>query len=105
MRDRAFSSFFLSSPSGDPPLRVGLLLDRVWLNLAQASVIDDIQSSDFAGIELLILNADGDVTKAAAPGHPLPGPGRGIQGDRSRGGGFAWRMYSWLDRRRIRLEH
>src|SRR5271163_2255369 len=42
------------SPADRPPLRVGLLLDSTELSLFYARIIEDIQASNFARIELLV---------------------------------------------------
>src|SRR4029077_14583643 len=47
-------SFWRTSSSSHPPLRIGLLLDGVKLSRFFATIIEDIQASNFAKIELLI---------------------------------------------------
>ena len=47
-------SFWRRSSSSDPPLRIGLLLDGVKMSRFFATIIEDIQASNFAKIELLI---------------------------------------------------
>jgi hypothetical protein len=42
------------SPADRPPLRIGLLLDSTELSLFYARIIEDIQASNFAKIELLV---------------------------------------------------
>jgi hypothetical protein len=58
----------LKSTSGREPLRIGIMLDSLTLSAWAASIVDHIQQSHFAGIQLLILNA------AAAHGGPPPKP-------------------------------
>src|SRR5579859_5325067 len=52
------SSLYLRSASERPPLRVGLLLDSKTLPRCFSEVTDHIQQSNFARVELLILNAE-----------------------------------------------
>jgi hypothetical protein len=47
-------SFWRNSSSSGPPLRVGLLLDGFNLSRFFATIIEDIQASNFAKIELQI---------------------------------------------------
>jgi hypothetical protein len=47
---------FLVSPSKRPPLRIGLLLDGLLLPRCFEQVIDHIQKSNFAKIELLVIH-------------------------------------------------
>lgn len=83
MSDRPWSSFFLSSGSDRPRLRIGIALDPdLTLTAAQRSVLDDIQSSDFADIVLAVVSD---------PTTRPPGPE------------WAWRAYLAIDRRRTRL--
>lgn len=48
--------FFLESHADRPPLRVGLLLDSLILPRSSAEVVEQIQASNFARLELLVLN-------------------------------------------------
>jgi hypothetical protein len=48
------SSFWRVSSSSNPPLRIGLLLDDVKMSRFFATIIEDIQASNFARIEFLI---------------------------------------------------
>ncbi len=56
------------SPSDRPPLRVGLLLDSAELSLFYARIIEDIQASNFAKIELLVFR------KPSSPVRHEPSP-------------------------------
>jgi hypothetical protein len=47
-------SQFRFSPAENPPLRIGLLLDDVHLSAVFARVVEDIQASNFAKLELLV---------------------------------------------------
>jgi len=47
-------ALWLHSPADRPPLRIGLLLDGPELSAFSASVIEDIQASNFAKIELAV---------------------------------------------------
>ena len=51
-------SFYLRSNSGAPPLRVGLLLDSLRLQGCFAEIVRHIQSSNFARVELVVLNSE-----------------------------------------------
>ncbi|MGA2038488.1 MAG: hypothetical protein ABSH42_04360 [Bryobacteraceae bacterium] len=59
-------SLYRHSESGNAPLRIGLLLDSVQLPSCFAEVVDHILQSDFARLELLVLNAE-EQKRAAAP--------------------------------------
>ena len=50
------ADLFLQSKSSNPPLRIGILLDGFELSRAFEAVVDHVQSSNFAKIELLIVN-------------------------------------------------
>jgi hypothetical protein len=50
----SMTRFFHFSPAQKPPLRIGLLLDSARLSAFFARVIEDIQDSNFANIELLV---------------------------------------------------
>jgi len=90
--DRSISSFFLSSPSAAPALRVGLLLDGWRVNRAVASVIRDIQASDFARLQLVLID------RAAVDGRPLLDWIR----DARRRRRIAFELYERLDEWRVR---
>jgi hypothetical protein len=47
-------SFWRNSSSSNPPLRIGILLDSVKLSRFFATILEDIQASNFARIELLV---------------------------------------------------
>lgn len=47
---------FRSLPGGDPPLRIGVLLDGWRLPAAFRAVLEDIRASDFATLNLLVFN-------------------------------------------------
>jgi hypothetical protein len=47
-------SFWRISSSSNPPLRIGLLVDGVRMSRFFATIIEDIQASNFANIELLV---------------------------------------------------
>ena len=59
--------YFRQSPAPNPPLRIGILLDSPKLSAFFARIIEDIQASNFAKIELLVYR------KAASP-DPLAPP-------------------------------
>ena len=56
--------FWRTSPSSNPPLRIGLLLESVKMSRLFATIIEDIQASNFARIELLVFR------KAFTPDQP-----------------------------------
>jgi hypothetical protein len=60
------SSLYRQSESGNPPLRIGLLLDSTELPSCFAEVVDHILQSTFAHLELLVFNAE-DQENAAEP--------------------------------------
>jgi hypothetical protein len=81
MLDRPWSTFFLTSTTAAPPLRIGIALDDdLTVTRAQASIIDDIRSCDFAEIVIAYVQR------------------RRISSDR---GALAWRIYRVIDRRRV----
>lgn len=47
-------SFWRTSPASNPPLRIGLLLEDSKMSRFFATIIEDIQASNFAKIELLV---------------------------------------------------
>ena len=53
------ATFYRSSRTGGPPLRIGLLLDTASLARWSAEVVDHIVQCDFAAIELLVFNGGG----------------------------------------------
>ena len=63
------SSLFLHSESREKPLRIGVLVDSLELSKAFRNVLVDIESSDFARVELVILNRQPQL-------HPGPAGGR-----------------------------
>jgi folate-dependent phosphoribosylglycinamide formyltransferase PurN len=60
------SSLYRQSESGNPPLRIGLLLDSAELPSCFAEVVDHILQSNFVRLELLVFNAEVE-KKAAEP--------------------------------------
>ncbi len=56
---------FCTSRSDRRPLRIGLLLDRESLSGAFAAVVNDIKSSDFATIDLLVLHKNPEAAAVA----------------------------------------
>ncbi|MDQ6633532.1 MAG: hypothetical protein M3Z10_02115 [Gemmatimonadota bacterium] len=100
MPDSAISAFFRSSSADRPPLRIGILLDDVRLSRALASVVEDIQASNFARVELLVFNA-GELSAPAQPARTPSLASRvfGILTDAHRRRSLAWSLYTRLDRR------
>lgn len=99
--ERSFSSFFLSSDSGRDQLRIGIMLDDVQLPNAWASIIKDIQSCDFARIELVIFDSDAVVRRTALARRTIR---RKFRNSLSRRPFVLW-AYSCLDERRVRLKN
>jgi hypothetical protein len=52
------ASLYLRSSASRPPLSIGLLLDEVACPRFVARIIEDIRSSSFARLDLVVLNAD-----------------------------------------------
>lgn len=63
------SALFLGSSTNRPPLRIGVLLDSFTLGACFARVLDDIQNSNFAKLELLILNEHPPACERQRPPH------------------------------------
>lgn len=105
MRDRGFSSFFLSSPGG-PPLRIGILLDGT-IDRATAAILGDLTAADFLAIVVVLVDA-GRGGRSATDTTRSPGPASAGRRRRVIGatGGWrhlAWDLYAALDRRRVIL--
>ena len=49
-------TFYLRSTSGRPPLRIGLMVDSFDLPVWIVSIIDHIRASNFARVELIVVN-------------------------------------------------
>ena len=63
-------TFHLESTSGRAPLRIGLMLDSLSVSAWVATILDHIERSNFARVELVILNGAAKtqpVERAAAP--------------------------------------
>src|SRR5215468_8354994 len=60
------SSFWRVASSSNPPLRIGLLVDGVRMSRFFATIIEDIQASNFANIEFLIFRKTAEPSAAAA---------------------------------------
>lgn len=85
MPDRPWSSFFLTATSRGSSLRVGIALDGdLTLTRAQASIVDDIRTSDFANVVLVVIADPRRLTRFR---------------------GWGWRLYSAIDRHRVRVEN
>src|SRR5437016_2327810 len=61
------ATFYRSSRTGKPPLRIGLLLDTASLPRWSAEVVDRIVQCDFAAIELLVFNGSARKGEARRP--------------------------------------
>ena len=87
------SDLYVHASSSAPPLRVGVLLDDVVLGRLFAEVVRDIWRSNFAALELLVLNR-------AAPRAQEQHRQRSISGrDPQLRHTLGWDLYTWLDRR------
>jgi hypothetical protein len=84
---RMLETFYLRSASSRPPLRIGLMLDSFNLPAWITSILDHVQASNFARIELIVLNGIAVQKPAAARKRP-PLPVR------------AWRLISNHRRRK-----
>jgi hypothetical protein len=106
VRDRSFSSFFYSSNSSGPRLRVGVLLDGFQVGRACASVLEDIRSSDFADVVLVAFDSGmRDSSDGAPPRRPLLSKLLAILRNRKRLAHLGWWLYARVDRRRVQLEN
>src|SRR5437870_12958746 len=52
------SELYLTSSSGRPPLRIGVLLDDTSLPQCFYEVLEDIRASNFASLQLIVLRQD-----------------------------------------------
>ncbi|MBV8906994.1 MAG: hypothetical protein JOZ22_25420, partial [Acidobacteriia bacterium] len=62
------SALYLHSRSDAKPLRIGVMIDSFLLGRVFRQVIEDIEASDFANVELLIKNAESQARPAASGG-------------------------------------
>jgi hypothetical protein len=84
VRDRGFSSFFLSSSAAQPPLRIGVLLGHR-VDRATAAILQDLLAADYLRVVVVLVDA-GPVHAATTSWKHL-----------------AWNLYIALDRRRVQL--
>jgi hypothetical protein len=91
--------FWLSSTGDGPPLRVGILVDSLLQPAWVEPILDQIQRSDFARLELVILNREKRAPAAPAPGPRLHRLLRVLAEPRRRRG-LLYGLYARLDRRR-----
>lgn len=99
------SSFFEKSRSGRPPLRIGVLTDSLTLSRCFAEILDHILASDFARIELVVLNANAQEGAApAAPPRPFLQRLIGTVRDPARRRLLLYSLYQRWDKRNIRPE-
>ena len=107
MGDPGFSSFFLSSTTDKPPLRIGILLEHR-LDRATAAILEDLRAADFVTPVIVLFDA-GPVDPATAGSTASPGGRwlerlrRAVPASRERWGRLAWDLYTELDRRRVTL--
>lgn len=69
MPSTTLPELFLTSNSNRPPFRIGVLLDSFTVAACFARVLDDIQNSEFANLELLILNGNSPIWKSQVGPH------------------------------------
>ena len=100
------SELYLSSSSGKPPVRIGILLDSPVLPSAFASVIADIRRSNFARLELVIYNASGNSHSSSPAPHARSRLGTllDLVRDQNRRGDLGWALYTKLDQHFSKLE-
>jgi hypothetical protein len=96
------SSLYQQSTGGGPPLRIGLLLDSTTLPACFAEVVDHILQSNFARLELLVLNAE----EQEKPGEPAAKrsfftKGIDLLRDSKRRKTFLFDLYQRWDRRNV----
>jgi hypothetical protein len=97
LRSTFIEQFYLRSTSGRPPLRIGVFVDGAQLISPFAVVLDQIQRSNFARLELVVRNG---LTAAAAPARSsLPGRLWKLLSDSNRRGKLAFGLYSRLDQK------
>lgn len=96
------ASLYRHSESGSPPLRVGLLLDSAELPRCFAEAVDHILDSNFAQLELLVFNAEGQKNAAEpAPKRSLWRKVIDLLGDSQRRQKFLFELYQRWDRRNV----
>src|SRR5216683_1450302 len=94
------SDLYTHSPSAKPPLRIGLLVDTLWMSRPAAGIIRDIGRSDFAQLELVIYNARSDKSPRTSSF-----PDRFIKlRHQQRRSALLWSLYNRFDRRVGRTE-
>ena len=89
-------------PPDRPPLRIGLLIDGYTLPASIAAVVDDITASDFARIELVVLNGAAVASNPASAGRrkPLLFRAMHLLRDSRRRSGLLFTLFSQWDQRR-----
>jgi hypothetical protein len=98
------SDLYIHSSSSAPPLRVGVLLDDVVLERLFAEVVRDIRRSNFASLELVVLNqAERPAEKQPRPRSFASRVWRVIRHPQLRRA-LAWDLYSRLDQRYFSTE-
>jgi hypothetical protein len=97
------SDFYLTSCSRREPLRIGVLLDDTSLPRYLYQVIEDIQKSNFASLQLAVLRRESSPV-AQQPRGALPVRAWRILKDPRRRAGLLYWWYSRFDARRNALE-
>jgi hypothetical protein len=92
------------SPADRPPLRIGLLLDSTELSLFYARIIEDIQASNFAKIELLVFRKPPTPATNHRPSSRLGSLGRRLFDAKLRQRTL-YNLYLRLDRRMTPRNH
>lgn len=92
------TALYLHSPADRPPLRIGLLMDSYTLPASIAAILDHIAASNFARLELVVLNtAAVSAQLPAGPRKPLPLRAIDLLRDRRRRSGILFGLYSKWD--------
>ena len=93
-------TFHLQSTSGREPLRIGLMLNSLTLSAWVSAIVDHIEKSNFARIELIILNAAAEAPAAAAKPAVLPIRLWQILRNKRRRTQVLYKLYTQLDAKR-----
>src|SRR5262245_9484908 len=98
------SDLYIHSSSSAPPLRVGVLLNDVVLERLFAEVVRDIRRSNFATVELLVLNQAERLTEEQLRPRSFGGRAWRVIRDPQLRPTLGWDLYTRLDRRYFTTE-
>lgn len=96
-----YSPLFSSSASGKPPLRIGVLLDTTVLPACFAEILQQISTSNFARIELLIFNQNAGQTETPQPHRSIVQKAARILKNKKLRQSLLFTLYERWDRKRI----